>query len=113
MANLNYWAYWLGELSDEQTSDAFMLDADTQSWTGVRLLQHLVRRLEAQSPHLPLNICTTHALVASRPSLLSSCPATRTGLGMVLDKLGAAGALGRAERDQLAGLQYAVRIAGR
>lgn len=114
VANLNYWAYWIGELSDEQTSDGFMLDADTRSWTGARLLHHLVHRLEPESSHLPLNICTLHALVASRPSLLNGRPAAvRASLSGVLAKLAATTALGRSERDQLAGLQYAVRIADR
>ncbi|MEV6925326.1 helix-turn-helix transcriptional regulator [Dactylosporangium sp. NPDC051485] len=113
VANLNYWAYWIGELGDEQTSDAFMLDADTRSWTGARLLQHLVNRLEPSSTHLPLNICTLHSLVASRPSLLNGRPAVRSSLAGVLARLASTDDLSRAERDQLAGLQYAVRIADR
>jgi len=112
-ANLNYWAYWIGELSDEQTSDFFMLDADTRSWTGVRMLQHLLQRLDPTSPHLPLNLATMHALVASRPSLLSGRPATRAALAEVLDRLGSSNALVHSEREQLAGLQYAIRIADR
>ena len=59
VANLNYCAHWIGELTDEQASDAFMLDGDTHSWTGLRLLRHLTNRLEPDSP-----------LVASGPSLL-------------------------------------------
>ncbi|WP_327007079.1 helix-turn-helix domain-containing protein [Dactylosporangium sp. NBC_01737] len=112
-ANLNYWAYWIGELNDEQTSDRFMLDADTRSWTGARLLHHLLRRLDPESPHLPLNICTLHTLVASRPSLLNGHPTVRASLGEALGKLAATGTLGQVERNQLAGLQYAVRIADR
>jgi hypothetical protein len=113
VANLNYWAYWIGELSDEQTNDAFMLDADTRSWTGARLLQHLTSRLEPESAHLPLNICTLHSLIASRPSLLSGRGAVRTSLVEALSKLTSTGGRSRAERDQLAALQYAVRIADR
>ena len=113
VANLNYWAYWIGELSDEQTSDAFMLGADTNSWTGVRLLQHLVRRLEPDSPHLPLNVCTLHSLIASRPLLLNRRPAVRTSLAGVLARLASTDDVSRTERNQLAGLQYAVRIADR
>jgi hypothetical protein len=111
VANLNYWAHWIGELSEDQTSDDFMLDDDTRSWTGVRLLQHLTSRLEPQSPHLPLNLYTLHALVASRPSLLSGRPAARASLSDVLAKLGTADCLTRTGRGQLAGLQYALRIA--
>jgi hypothetical protein len=112
VANLNYWAHWIGELNEEQTSDAFMLDEDTRSWTGVRLLRHLVNRLEPDSPHLPLNLHTLHALIASRPSLLSGRPAVRAALAEVLAKL-APTDLTRSGRDQLAGLQYALRIADR
>jgi DNA-binding XRE family transcriptional regulator len=113
VANLNYWAYWIGELSDDQTSDAFMLNADTRSWTGTRLLQHMMERLDPSSSQLPLNLCTLHSLVASRPSLLNSCPAIRTSFADVLDRLAATTDLSRLERHQLAGLQYAIRIADR
>jgi transcriptional regulator with XRE-family HTH domain len=113
VANLNYWAYWIGELSDEQTDDAFMLSADTRSWTGTRLLKHLLERLDPASPHRPLNICTLHALIASRPALLTERPAVRSSFGEVLDRLASTADLSRTERTQLAGLQYAVRIADR
>jgi len=111
VANLNYWAHWIGELNDEQTSDAFMLDDDTRSWTGIRLLRHLTNRLDPGSPHLPLNLCTLHALVASRPSLLNGRPTVRAPLVEALDKLSSADRLTVTGRDQLAGLQYALRIA--
>jgi hypothetical protein len=113
LANLNYWAYWIGELDDEQTSDAFMLDRDTRSWTGVRLLQHLTNRLEPDSPHLPLNLHTLHALIASRSSLLGGRPALRAPLAEVLARLASTQCLTRTGRDQVAGLQYALRIADR
>ncbi|HET8683093.1 MAG TPA: helix-turn-helix domain-containing protein [Micromonosporaceae bacterium] len=113
VANLNYWAHWIGEMNNEQTSDAFMLDADTRSWTGVCLLQHLANRLAPDSPHLPLNLYTLHALVASRPSLLSGRPAVHASLTEVLTRLASTDCLSRAGRDQLAGLQYALRIADR
>ncbi|MEC3982469.1 hypothetical protein [Amycolatopsis sp. H20-H5] len=58
-------------MSEQRTNDAFMLDADTKSWTGAILLNHLVSRLDPLSPHLPLNLHTVHTLVASRPSLLA------------------------------------------
>jgi hypothetical protein len=113
VANLNYWAHWIGELDNEQTSDAFMLDDDTRAWTGVRLLQHLANRLEPDSPQLPLNLYTLHALIASRPSLLSGRPTVRTSIAEVLDKLSSTDHLTRTGRDQLAGLRYALRIADR
>jgi hypothetical protein len=113
VANLNYWAYWIGELGDEQASDLFMLTADSRAWTGHRMLDHLLQRLDPVSPHLPLNLSTLHALIASRPALLNSRPGTRGSLRQVLDKLAASTVVTRTGRDQLAGLQYAVRIAER
>ncbi|MET0237425.1 MAG: hypothetical protein ABW224_22435 [Kibdelosporangium sp.] len=111
VANLNYWAHWIGELTDEQTDDAFMLDEDTRSWAGVRLLQHLMNRLDGGSPHLPLNLHTLHALIASRPSLLTGRPVVRAALAGKIDRLASADGLSRTGRDQLAGLHYALRIA--
>jgi hypothetical protein len=113
VANLNYWAYWAGELNDKQVSDRFMMDADARSWTGSRLLRHLVNRLPPDSPHLPLNLCTLHSLVASRPSLLTGPPEVRISLAGALDELATTESLEKLSRDQVAGLQYAVRMAGR
>ena len=113
IANLNYWAHWIGELDDDQTSDTFMLDDDTRAWTGIRLLHHLTNRLAPDTPHLPLNLHTLHALIASRPSLLSGRRAVQQTLAEVLDRLASADGLTRSGRDQIAGLHYALRIADR
>jgi hypothetical protein len=77
------------------------------------MLRHLLQRLDPSSPHLPLNLSTLHTLIASRASLLSGRPAARLALAGVLDRLASGNGLVRAERDRLAGLQYAVRIADR
>jgi transcriptional regulator with XRE-family HTH domain len=111
--NLNYWAYWIGEIADEQPNDDFMLTTDPRSWGGVRLLEHLARRLDPDSPHLPLNLHTLHSLVASRPALLTDSGYVRTLIAKALDLVGSRDGLGATVRDQLAGLAYAVRIADR
>lgn len=49
-ANLNYWAHWIGELTDDQTDDTFMIARDTRSWSGVRLFHP---RLRDASPKRP------------------------------------------------------------
>ncbi|HEY0637630.1 MAG TPA: helix-turn-helix transcriptional regulator [Pseudonocardiaceae bacterium] len=113
IANLNYWAYWIGELNDEHTDDTFMLTDDTRSWTGIRLLQHLTQRLSPASPHLPLNLHTLHTLVASRPSLLELHNGVSSPLGTALDVLASSDVLSAVGRDQVAGLHYALRIANR
>jgi hypothetical protein len=111
-ANLNYWAHWIGEMDNDQSSDEFMLDADTRSWTGVRLLGHLTTRLQPESHHLPLNLYTLHSLIASRPSLLAR-PDVRASLADGFARLTSTDCLTRVGRNQLAGLQYALRLADR
>ena len=110
LANLNYWAYWIGEYPDEQIDDTFMLD-DNRPWVGQRLLAHLVQRLEPDAAHLPLNLHTLHALIAARPSLLTGRPAARTPIATALDRLADVEDRPRSVREQIAGLQYALRIA--
>jgi hypothetical protein len=54
-----------------------------------------------------------NSLVASRPALLATHPDVRGALNGVLDRLVSSADLSRTERDQLAGLQFAVRVADR
>lgn len=112
-ANLNYWAYWIGELPYEQHDDAFMTDVDPRSWGGLHPADHLVSRLDPNSPHLALNVATLHALIASRPALLSDWPHLRSALAAALDRAQACDTVPNRVRDQLAGLAYAVRLADR
>jgi transcriptional regulator with XRE-family HTH domain len=113
LANLNYWAHWVGELGDDQTDDSFMTENDTKAWSGLRLFQHLVGRLDPRLPHLPLNLHTVHTLVVSRPALLTERSAIRDSLAGALDALAAGDVLTRDGRDQVAGLHYALRLANR
>jgi hypothetical protein len=113
IANLNYWAHWIGERTDDQVDDGFMFDDDARLWSGVRLMKHLVWRLAPESPHLPLNLYTLHALIASRPVLLDGPTHVRSSLDTMLDRLAGADSLTRTGRDQVAGLRYALRIADR
>lgn len=113
VANLNYWAHWIGELTDEQTNDGFMLSEDTRSWTGMRLLRHLSDRLAPSAAHLPLNLHTLYVLVLSRPTLLQERAAVRRRLGEVLERIGSSDCLSRTGRDQVSGLHYALRVAAR
>lgn len=113
IANLNYWAYWTGEINSEQTDDGFMLDNNHRSWSGAQLLQHLTDRLNPTSPHLSLNLHTLHSLVASRPSLLDSWTKTHPSLAESLERVESSNLLARTGRHQIAGLHYALRIANR
>lgn len=52
-ANLNYWAYWVGESATAWSSDADMLDT-TAPWAGVRLLRSLLDGLDTDVPYREL-----------------------------------------------------------
>lgn len=57
MANLNYWAYWSGELHGARRSQGFMISTQAlRSWTGATLLPRLTRKLTFMNPYLELNI---------------------------------------------------------
>ena len=90
-----------------------MLEAETRSWTGTRLLEHLIYRLRSDSPHLPLNLYTLYSLIASRPSLLAGHQTARSKLAEALAVLASVDTLTRTGRDHLAGLMYALRMRSR
>lgn len=73
LANLNYFAYWVGEVRSHHRDDSFMRHTDG-GWRGNALLAHLALRLEPDSPLLPLNARTLWSLVASRRGLLEEHP---------------------------------------
>ncbi|WP_435107366.1 helix-turn-helix domain-containing protein [Nocardiopsis synnemataformans] len=72
IANLNYWAYWLGEISDPQLADTFMVELDLDSWHGDRLLKHLTKRLTPINPYVDVVCHTLWALIIRKPSLLDT-----------------------------------------
>ena len=108
-ANLAYWAHWVGELAGEHADDAFMLDPDTRSWAGSRLLEHLTARLDPTGTQLPLNLHTLHTLIAARPNLLQH-PAAVVTLTAGLDRLNGLETPTRTVREEIAGLRYALRL---
>ncbi|MPZ64437.1 MAG: helix-turn-helix domain-containing protein [Pseudonocardiaceae bacterium] len=77
-ANLNYWAYWVGEIDTVQVDDGFMGRIDPRTWSGVRLLGHLLARLHPGSGHADLNVHTVWSLLLAHPSLLIDHPALRS-----------------------------------
>lgn len=71
-ANLNYWAYWLGEISDPQLADTFMVELDLDSWHGDRLLKHLTGRLTPDNVYVDVVCHTLWALIIRKPGLLDA-----------------------------------------
>jgi transcriptional regulator with XRE-family HTH domain len=84
-ANLNYWAYWVGE-TDIELSDDFMASGRLGAWNGKALLSHLVERLTPDHDYLELNVHTIWALLTTRPQLLRE-PAVRAALRDRLEAL--------------------------
>lgn len=112
-ANLNYWAYWVGEISEAQIDDDFMVDTEVTQWTGANLFDHLLNRLIPGSHHADLNIHTLWALLLARPSVLDHRPRSRTRARDMIERMSTDSNLTTRARQELASVAYAVRLADR
>jgi transcriptional regulator with XRE-family HTH domain len=112
-ANLNYWAYWVGEIDGIQVDDAFMDRIDPQRWSGSRLLTHLLKELRPGSGQVELDLHTVWALLVAHPALLRNCPRLKSATANTIDELATDQDLSLHARDELADIAYAVRLAHR
>lgn len=92
-ANLNYWAYWVGETTCTEHADIFMT-TDLRPWTGVHLLPRLEQRLVATNECIDLYIHSIWALfkrsnvtclLLAEPGIVS---ALRERVEVLLDQCG-------------------------
>ncbi|MGH3940817.1 MAG: hypothetical protein ACRDTG_19705 [Pseudonocardiaceae bacterium] len=112
-ANLNYWAYWVGEIDDIQVDDGFMGRINPRCWAGVRLLGHLLERLHPGSMHAELNIHTVWALLLVHPTLLADHPSLRSAAASKIECLVEDPDLSAQARRELLDIAYAVRLVSR
>ncbi|MBC2902342.1 helix-turn-helix domain-containing protein [Streptomyces cupreus] len=109
-ANLNYWAYWVGENTHLQLSDDFMASRTPGPWPGDKLLLHLTHGLAPQHGYVDLNIHSLWSLLAIRPNLLKSGAASRALRDRLPVMLDSPGLTARARRE-LESITYAIRLA--
>jgi hypothetical protein len=89
-----------------------MTENPRQTWSGARLLEHLVPRVREGSPHLALNAHTLSALILARPRVLEE-PRLRTRIGHQVEHVLDAADPDPATRRELVGVAHAVRLARR
>ncbi|MFI6499819.1 hypothetical protein [Nonomuraea typhae] len=108
IANLNYWAYWLGEVTEPQTSDLFMVNLTSKTWRGTQLLRHLASKLHAGNPYVDVVVHSLWALVMLRPSAVEQGmeEALEGEAGRALDEDG----LSQQSRRELEAVVYALRM---
>ncbi|WP_241562053.1 transcriptional regulator [Streptomyces hoynatensis] len=111
VANLNYWAYWLGLDRCPRADDSFMAAASSQCWDAGGLLRALATRLSPGLACIELNVHTVWAMLAAHPRLTAADPRLSADLanrvGVLLDD---GGTSSRARRE-LEQLHYGLRMA--
>ncbi|ASU82748.1 transcriptional regulator [Nocardiopsis gilva YIM 90087] len=109
-ANLEYWAYWVGEIQQIELSDDFMATGRTGAWEGRKLFRHLLARLAPAHGYLDLYVHTMRSLLAARLDLLRAtaggAEALRERVAVLLDD----GHTSAQARRELDAILYAIRL---
>lgn len=110
-ANLNYWAYWIGEAPHVQLSDDFIASPVPDGFQGRELLRHLTQGMTTRHGFFDLNVHTVWSLLTARPRLLHpgllTDIALRDRLTVLLDDR----EVSARTRRELESIQYAIRLA--
>lgn len=109
VANLNYWAYWVGETPVVERDDSFM-PVRLGPWRGDQVLRHIASRLDARAGVAELGIQTLSTLLAARPHLLGEDPSFTTRLAATASQLIDSGRMTSPARQALAQVCYALRL---
>jgi len=109
VANLNYWAYWVGEGAHTYTDDSFMTSNNPRQAVGSRLFSHLVERLDSDSEQVELYIHTFWQLLLVNPKIVAGDPPIRIIAQRKIEELSAADLTGAA-RQKLSDVAYGLRL---
>ncbi|PSK88980.1 helix-turn-helix protein [Murinocardiopsis flavida] len=108
IANLNYWAYWLGEIGDPKLSDTFMVELDLDDWRGDRMLAHLAAKLDPANVYVDVVVHTLWSLITRKPDLLT--PRTAADLAPACARLVDEGVISPQSHRELSEVLYALRM---
>jgi transcriptional regulator with XRE-family HTH domain len=111
-ANLNYWAFWVGDFSEQQTKDAFIGTVPLSAWHGDRLIRHLLDRLYGNIGFLELNIHTLWSLIRVRPEMITDQPVAQE-MAVKVERLLDENLVSANSRRELDALRYAIAITRR
>jgi hypothetical protein len=111
-ANLTYWAFWAGDLSEQQTADVFIGSTPLSAWYGHRLMRHLLDRLHGNIGFLELNVHTLWSLIRVRPEMITDQLVSEELAGKV-QRLLDENLVSADSRRELDALRYAIAIARR
>ncbi len=110
-AGLTYWAHWVGEIDQYQCDDSFMAQP-TPSWRGLRLLRHIVDRLDSGHAFIDLNVHTVWALMQARQGIAYDDPETTRSLIVRAERLMDEGEISDQSRHELTAVLYGLRVLG-
>ncbi|MEV8373639.1 helix-turn-helix transcriptional regulator [Kribbella sp. NPDC056861] len=111
-ANLAYWAYWLGEITESYADDSYLIaGVEDHAWSGGRLADHLLKHLD-DPVHSYLNIHSLWILILAKPDLLGRDHKLRLRTAQRVEQALDTGFDGET-RDELINLRCAVQLAGR
>lgn len=110
LANLNYWAYWLGLDPLPRANDAFMTDQAGTSWDPLALLRSLADRLDPTLAAVDLNIHSVFALVGAKPGILSADRNLHADLTRRVTQLLDAATISSQSRRELEQVHYGLKL---
>ncbi|WP_432039417.1 helix-turn-helix domain-containing protein [Streptomyces cucumeris] len=108
VANLNYWAYWLGAIRESQANDGFMRNSSTD-WEPIRLMRGLVIGLDQAPGFVDLYAHSVWALLTVQPWLPLAAPQLADRLAQRTQRLLDGDQISTRSRRELGVVHYVLR----